>query len=178
MHTLPKWPVTQQKLTQVTLANLPLTTSQSTSTELPTTKMSKSVSVSKRVHSSISFQSSTASPVKEEASNDERINLNGNERNTTVSPSTSRPLGLRPLVRRPGARRRIRPVNRESNFNPRSRGGPENLKTDIVSSSTIARNTITTVPTVEASDLRTSVLEEEAKLKSEEKVASGAKNVT
>ena len=57
--------------------------------------------------------------------------LGYNDDITTEEVTTIRPLKLRPLVRRPGFRRRVRPRNRQSTFNPRERSGSRIIKTKL-----------------------------------------------
>ncbi|KAF2366122.1 hypothetical protein FHG87_003117 [Trinorchestia longiramus] len=95
-------------------------------------------------------------------SKDDNDDRNATEENSTeILTTTPRPIRFRPLVRRPGVRRRrVRPVNKVSNFNPRSRGGNKNVKK--VSPSTFEITTPTEVTTKSSST--TASIFERAKL--------------
>ncbi|XP_047741329.1 mucin-4 isoform X2 [Hyalella azteca] len=83
------------------------------------------------------------------------------DENSTEVVTTTRPIRLRPVVRRPGVRRRrVRPVNKASNFNPRSRGEQKNVKkglqldsADPTASTEIATQASTTVSIYERAKL-------------------------
>lgn len=157
-------PITMQKLTtKVTVSSRPLKAFTVTAANTPTKKM-----ISKTVKSTIMFESTTSLP-RDDSSED----------NTTDAVSTSRPFRLRPLVRRPGARRRVRPINRKSNFRPRSRGGPQNLKKNIKTISSTPSIKTTTISTVLTSNENqsTTAPEEEAKLNTDRRVSSDSKSL-